>query len=230
MSVKFCPLCHAANLIPLSFEVPPEAGEWRQCQECASHVALHEYPEGFYSQKYEADEVANTGGPAERRQQVQSNCSWFPHHHHPNLPRTFLDVGCCDGAALTEMQDVHGFAVHGFDVFEPSYMGPHVTVAPYFQRWLFPRKYSAILCREVIEHVPRPMHLLTELHGVCESNGLIQIQTPRPTQEYNPIGYQRQHLFLAWPAQLKRMIESSGMKILDERMWDIGQAYLCRAI
>jgi SAM-dependent methyltransferase len=223
-----CRCCHSPDTAPVPFPVPPESGRWVRCRACGSDTADNPYPAGLYSPAYEASEVAATGTPADRRDQVRSNCDWFCDHADRLPARTFLDVGCCDGAALAVMQD-RGWAVHGFDVFRPSYHGPHVTVAPAFHRWLFPRRFDAALCREVLEHVESPQFLLAELHGVVVPGGLVQVQTPRPLDRHHPIPYQRQHLALASPARLRQLFRTFLFETLDAREWECGQAYLLRA-
>lgn len=222
-----CRLCRSTDLLPVPFETPG-GQRWFRCSSCGSDSAEHEYPEGLYTIDYELSETQSTGGPDARLAQVESNLDWFGHHAEGLPNRDFLDVGCCDGAALRGMQ-ARGWAVHGFDVFPPSYMGPHVTVAPFFHRWLFPLRYSAVLCREVFEHVQSPQLFLVELHGVTVPGGLVQIQTPRPWHEFHGIPYQRAHLHLASPNQLKLMFHTAMLDVIDERFWDMGQAYLCRA-
>lgn len=226
----FCPICYSHDLTPVPFALSEGAGgPWYDCQGCGSQVAGHGYPENHYTPRYECNEVAATGGPEERKNQVRSNCQWYVSHHKPELPKTFLDVGCCDGAALAVMQDEFGYRVHGFDVFEPSYMGPHITVAPEFNRWLFLNRFAAVMCREVIEHVKVPQRLLYHLWCVCEPDGLVQVQTPRPTPHENRFGHQRQHLFLIHPDRLKRMLMVANLDVIEEKHWQEGQAYLCRA-
>jgi 2-polyprenyl-3-methyl-5-hydroxy-6-metoxy-1,4-benzoquinol methylase len=223
-----CRLCRSPDLAPVPFHVPECSGRWFRCAACGSDSAEHGYPEDLYSRDYEVSEVNDSGGHEARVQEIASNLDWFGHHAEGLPNKDFLDVGCCDGAGLRGMQD-RGWSVHGFDVFEPSYMGPHVTVAPFFHRWLFPLRYSAVLCREVLEHVECPQMFLVELHGVTIPGGLVQIQTPRPIDHAHPIPYQRQHLHLASPVQLNRMLHAAMLDVLDERTWDMGQAYLCRA-
>lgn len=223
-----CRLCRSTDLTPLPFDIPLTAGRWFRCQNCGSDSADHDYPDDFYTREYEENEVDNSGGVEVRNESIRSNLDWFGPHHELGDERTFLDVGCCDGAALRGMQD-RGWGVHGFDVFEPSYFASHVTVAPYFHRWLFPRRYAAVLCREVLEHVESPNLLLHELHGVTLPGGLVQIQTPRPWFEYHPIPYQRAHLFLISPFKLQSMIQEAMLDLIEAREWEMGQAYLCRA-
>ena len=225
-----CRLCHAPGLAPVPFAVPPGYGSWHRCAACGSDTSEARYEDvrPFYTADYLAAEVAATGGDEIRRREVESNCEWFGHHHDRSLPRDFLDVACLDGAALTVMQNL-GWAVHGWDVLKPPYAGPHVTVSPHFSRWHFPQRYAAVLARECFEHNPTPDLFLHDLHGVCRPGGLVQVQTPRPTGDFNPIGYQAYHLFLASPARLKAMLAAAMLDVIDERHWAEGQAYLARA-
>lgn len=226
-----CRLCRSPNTRPVPFAVPPEEGAWFRCSACGSDSSDNSYSHEMYSQTYERTEVSATGSPEARDESIRSNLDWFDHHHQLGDAKTFLDVGCCDGAGLRGMSAL-GWSVHGFDVFPPSYMGPHVTVAPVFTRWLFPRRYAAILCREVIEHVPAPDFLLHEIHGATLPGGLVQIQTPMPASGYHGIPYQRAHLFIASYKRMRFMLNAAMLDIIDFREWTEeapGQAYLCRA-
>lgn len=222
-----CRLCHSARLGPVPFPLPPEVGDWKRCLICGSDSNSLGYDKGNYREGFSAVHRGLVGGVERAENQVRSNCDWFAHHHTLG-EQTFLDVGCADGAALSVMQSF-GWGIHGFDVVEPDYMGPHVTVAPHFSRWLFPRRYAAILCREVIEHVPEPHLLLLELHGACLPGGLVQVQTPRPLDRPDPNVYQQGHLFLISPTEMRSMLAAAMLDVLDSREWDTGQVYLCRA-
>lgn len=222
-----CRACHSPDLAPLPFDVPASAGEWRRCRACGSDTATHGYDPATYDVAYMRTH-AGTDDAAVLQDQVRSNCEWFGHHAGDVPNRDFLDVGCADGAALTVMQGL-GYSVHGFEVFEPPYMGPHVTTGKVFSRWLFPLRYGFVLCREVIEHVESPDRLLHELHGVTCPGGLVQVQTPKPLDRYDSIPYQRAHLVLIAPAHLRRMLAGAMLDVVDSREWAEGQAYLCKA-
>lgn len=224
----YCRACYSPDLEPLPFSVPPEAGEWRRCRACGSDTAAAGYDPGLYAPGYMERYAADAADPARMREQVRSNCDWFGHHAADLPNRDFLDVGCADGAALTVMQEL-GWAVHGFDVFPPPYLGPHVTVGRVFSRWLFPLRYAAVLCREVVEHVESPDLLLHELHGVACPGGLVQVQTPVPLDRFRPETYGSGHLCLIPPARLRVMLAGAMLDVIDAREWEIGQAYLCRA-
>lgn len=231
-----CKICSSRNIEPLPFDIPESQGIWKRCKECGSDSSSLVYSEvkdiydKAYSHVHGGPDCEN---PELMENQVQSNCDWFGHHaeHLPN--RDFLDIGCCDGAALRVMARL-GWAVHGFDVVEPDYMGPHVTVAPHFCRWHFPNRYGAVLAREVIEHVDSPLVFLHECHGVLCPSGLLQVQTPKPCNFYHAAVYQRAHLVIISPVALKAILSDAMFDILDGREWgdgldQPGHAYLCKA-
>jgi 2-polyprenyl-3-methyl-5-hydroxy-6-metoxy-1,4-benzoquinol methylase len=223
-----CRACHSPDLAPLPFEVPAAAGVWHRCRACGSDTAAHAYDGSIYNVEYMRTHAADAHDPERMREQVLSNCTWFSHHREGVGNTDFLDVGCADGAALHVMQSL-GSAVHGFETFAPPYAGPHVTVAPIFHRFLFPNRYGYVLCREVVEHVEHPDFLLHELHGVAAPGGLVQVQTQRPVGAYHRDVYQRAHLCVFSPPQLRRMLAAAMLDVIDAREWETGQAFLTRA-
>lgn len=235
-----CFLCRHPDLVPLPFDLPEYVelptsthryytGEWMRCPKCGSDTNNVEYSRKNYTTDLAVKHAENGGGEDSQERHCTTNVEWFD-PHIPSLPnRDFLDVGCCDGAVLRFMQR-KGWAVHGFDVFPPPFMGPHITVAPVFSRWLFPRQYSAVICREVIEHVPYPEMLIAELKGACLPGGIVQIQTPAPLDTFNVLHvYQEPHLFIASREKLLAMVEDVGFQVIDKLYWDGGQALMCRA-
>lgn len=224
-----CRLCYSTDVTPR--DLPPEAGRWVRCSACGSDSNLMRYDAAPYHSEFSLVHLANIGGIEVAREQVKGNCAWFGHYADPALDRTFLDVGCADGSALDVMASL-GWSVHGFDLAPPHYHGPHVTVGPVFHRHLFPIRYAAVLCREVLEHVESPDFLLHELHGACLPGGLVQVQTPCPTGAYDPGIYQSHHQFVPSPEQLRRMLAAACLDPVDSMLWgdrQPGQAYLCRA-
>lgn len=221
-----CRLCSSTKIEPVPFDVPADHGRWFRCSECGSDSAAHDYDPVLYASQAEYMHRYDKDLPA-LREDCRVNCDWFDKFHQPWLPKTFLDVGCCHGAGLDVMAE-KGWAVHGFDVSPPPYTGPHVAVANLFTRWLFPQRYAAVMCREVIEHVDNPRMLLNELAGATEPEGLVQVQTPRPFFGHLPQLYSTQHLFLASVNQLELMLGEAGLVVLDRWVWEIGQAFLCR--
>lgn len=228
--IPFCRLCYSVDAAPLPFSVGPQDGNWVRCAACGSDSNLARYDPAVYNEDFSLIHLANIGGIEIARDMVKGNCGWFDRFALPEVARTFLDVGCADGSALDVMAAA-GWAVHGFDVARPHYYGPHVTVGPVFHRWLFPRRYGATLCREVLEHVESPEFLLHELAGATLPGGLVQVQTPAPTDHYDPGIYQSLHQFAPAPEQLRKMFNAAGLDVVDEMHWgdrQPGQAYLCR--
>lgn len=222
-----CRSCYSTDLSLVPFDIPLTAGRWFRCGACGADTAAHGYDGSQYSEEYFQTHTGVTDRDL-LHAEVRSNCEWFGHYAADLPNRDFLDVGCADGAALDVMQSL-GWAVHGFDVSRPSYFGPHVTVGAVFSRWMFPLRYAAVLCREVIEHVENPDFLLHELHGVACPGGLVQIQTQKPVNFYSSYPYQMPHLCLIPPARMRQMLDGAMFDVLDAREWDTGHAYLCRA-
>lgn len=226
-----CFLCRSKDVEDAPFETQPPYSRWIVCRACGSQTAMREFDPGIYPDGFSLTVTEMSGGIDKCREYVAGNAAWFDRFHEAALPRTFLDVGCGDGAMLDVMQG-NGWAVHGFDIARPHFFGPHITVHPLFSRYLFPMQYSAVCCREVIEHVPFPEFLLHELHGCCQRGGLVQIQTPSPVPHFDGAIHSIGHLFVASPAMLQEMITAAHFTIVDEMHWgdtrQAGQAYLCR--
>lgn len=214
-----CRICGEYATFPL--EYPPEyGGPWFRCVECGSDSSANAEPY-IYDDSYLAHELSDG---VDREQDMASNLDWFGHYAKPT---TFLDVGCLSGAALRGMA-ARGWATHGFDVIEAartaSPPGRHIDIAPKFQA---DRAYGAVLCREVIEHVPDWMDLLIQLARATEAGGLLQIQTPRPGPLHRT-PYQRSHLQIFSPSALGGRVGDLGFATLDYREWPLGFAFLAR--
>lgn len=222
-----CRVCFSQDTSPLPFDVPANEGRWVRCRDCGSDTNSTQYDYALYSGEFSARHRTNIGGPEAAMREVSSNCEWFA-DHRTLAGNDCLDVGCADGATLGSMA-VLGWSVHGFDVAPPDYGGPHVTVAPVFHRWLFPRRYHAVMCREVLEHVECPRLLLAELWGVALPGGLVQVQTPKACARYFAHVYQSPHLFVVSTPAMRRMLDAALLDVIESREWDSGQAYLCRA-
>ena len=232
-----CKICASPSLTRLFFAGVDErdTGTWYACENCGSESSSNVYADvrHVYDANYVFVHGEDSASPDRLEEQVSSNCAWFDHHALPDLAKDFLDIGCCDGAALRVMAKA-GWSVHGFDVVAPPYTGSHVTVRPYFHRWWFPIRYGAILAREVIEHVDSPALFLQECHGAIVPGGLLQVQTPKPSREFHPSVYQKAHLVILSPAALRKLLVEALFEVIEAREWgedgrQPGQAFLCRA-
>lgn len=160
--------------------------------------------------------------------ELRSNLDWFVDWKvKDNVGPDFLDVGCCEGTAMIGMQE-RGYRSHGFDVIPESHKPGCTTIAKHFSASLFPRQYHAVLCREVVEHVDDPAGMIVELFNVTHRRGFMQLQTPRPTEKENRIGYQGVHICLMSPFFIRYQLGRVGFEIKDYRMWKQGQAWLCQ--
>jgi hypothetical protein len=236
-----CYLCNSGNVAPLPFDQPetvksPQTGEvlrfgsWVRCKDCGSDTNDIDYRPWNYTPALVPLHSANGGGDLQQEVNLSYNCDLFDKYAEELPDKTFLDVGCCDGAGLRAMAK-RGWAVHGFDVFEPPYMGPHVTVSPLFHRWLFPRKYSAVMCREVIEHVLYPEMMFRELLGVCEVGGVVQLQTPTPLDALTWAHvYQEPHLCILSPKWIDGILATMPVEVLERMQWEGGQLVMFRRV
>jgi len=220
-----CRVCHEPGEM-VSLWTAVDGSVWRRCLACGSDSSdvsygdiKHEYDEKYL--RHILDQSVDLAGCAF---QVTTNANWFG---APSGDKTFLDVGCLEGGALKAMAD-RGWSVHGFDVIPQAKTGDHITVSDRFHASLFPRRYQAVLCREVIEHVPDWRSMLGELLAVTAPGGIFQLQTPRPWTEPSTIGYQRFHLQLFSPFTIRYWLGTVGFEIIESLLWPEGQAWLCR--
>lgn len=226
-----CKVCGAEKLNFLWPDNLDSAQTWHRCRECKSDsstgtyaaiadlYATINYRDHFYSSHPES--LANA------LKQVTANVEWFNDYAPTVRGRDFLDVGHCDGAMLTRMQE-SGWRVHGFDVNPTADYGPHVTIAPKFRADLFPQQYDAVNCREVIEHIEDWREFLDELFKATKTGGLCQVQTPKPIGFIHPDIYQKFHLQIFSVPALADAVRQAGFVILDKWEWGIGQAVLLR--
>jgi 2-polyprenyl-3-methyl-5-hydroxy-6-metoxy-1,4-benzoquinol methylase len=202
-----------------------------RCLACGSDSLANTYDEvrGLYDAAYirhNLDDIGQDGC----LEAIRSNVEWF-RDYKPRAPgRDFLDIGCIEGTALIAMER-DGWSVHGFDVIPQAYLGEHTTICTSgFRAGLFPQRYDAILCREVLEHVPDWRQLLAEIHQALDPGGLLQLQTPRPWDVPLWIPYQQTHLQIFAPLVLCYWLERIGFAICDYRFWDAGQCWMAQKL
>jgi SAM-dependent methyltransferase len=230
-AIRHCRVCAEEALTRLWPDAYDAALTWYRCLACGCDSSEQTFPNiaPRYNLAYIQKQNDDAGGYAKSKASMAAMFDWFDAHRGAVPDNTFLDVGCCNGAALEGMQD-RGWAVHGFDIVRPPYYGPHVTVAPYFTAGLFPRQYGAVLASEVLEHVPGWRDMLQQLHAVTAPRGILQLQTPRPTAEPNPAVYQEYHLQIFTPMAIRYWLERQGWWFLDQRIWATGQSWLLQRI
>jgi len=224
-----CLICGSTEVRPVPFPLPENEPKFVRCGLCGSDTSPLRYEDlrHHYNTANAVGHIANGGTIEDMRRYCSGNCEWFDRAGVGDLPRTFLDVGSCDGSALDNMR-AQGWTVQGFDVLVPPDDRHPVLTAEEFRADLFPTTFSAVLSREVIEHVPDPREHLRQLVAACSPGGLVQVQTPRPYHEWNPLQYQTLHLCVIAPLALQDMLRTAGLTVVDRMIWPEGQAYLCR--
>lgn len=224
--MKYCRICARPRLTPIWKD--QDGCQWYDCAACHCHSSDSKFATSDYNQHYYDTAVKNCGTVEDGKTHCISNCTWFDHHHERER-KDFLDVGCLEGSAMMNMADL-GWSVHGWDCNPASYREGCTTVTPFFAAHFFPQRYDAILCREVIEHVPGWRQFIVELTVALHRGGLLQIQTPQPMGEAHPIPYQKAHLQLFKPNMLLEELKPLGFKVWDARDWGMGFAYLLRLV
>lgn len=102
-------------------------------------------------------------------------------------PLSLLDFGCGTGAAVAEPLSTAGDQVQGVDLHGPSVerarQRPGGTRVHYSTRTLAQleadgERYHAIVCSEVLEHLPDPAAALHAFHRLLEPEGLLLVTIP----------------------------------------------------
>lgn len=222
-----CRACSENTVYPLWQDF--SGAWWFRCLFCGSDSSSNGYNETRHIYNAEYIKIHHGGHSDEYLlSQLHTNLEWFVDWKvKQDVGSCFLDVGCCEGLAMRGMA-ARGYAVHGFDVIPEAAQPGCSTIAPSFNAGLFPQKFHAVLCREVIEHVDTPLQFLTELANVTARGGFLQLQTPRPMDTVNPIGYQTAHICLLSPMFIRYWLERLGFEVKDYRLWDKGQAWMCK--
>lgn len=230
-----CDVCKSDYLIPLwpnriwtTAEHTHSQGDWYKCMSCGSDTCDITYDKVKDLYTYTSHPTLNTFQDAVDA--MQSNLDWFDHYQPPS--KDFLDIGYLEGASLHGMAK-KGYSVHGFEVNSKCYLGPHTTIKPEFLASDYPRQYGAIMCREVIEHVPDWVKLLNEVYKALVPDGIFQVQTPQPGIEPHLNIYHVFHLRVFSQYTFKAELAKAGFEILDFRSWtnvQPGQAAICRKI
>lgn len=105
--------------------------------------------------------------------------------HRPTTGyRTVLDVGCGDGLFFDRLLAIPGVTVvEGIEPAEAlvSPDGAHrerITIAPFDERFVPNRQYSAILMLDVLEHLVEPARALRHALSLLEPGGIVIATVP----------------------------------------------------
>lgn len=240
-------LCRACGSPELSYRCgiarqDAHAKFFLTCHSCGSVNSNLEYTDvaGIYDAGYVAHNLEHAGGWEKLRGEWTHHANVFRALVPPaaeGVPTRFLDVGCLEGCGLDQMRAA-GYECWGFDVIEEARQCAveragvpyaRVVIGERFEARRFPLM-QGVLCREVIEHVSNPRELLAQLTAALAPGGILQLQTPWPTDDEGQLWNQEGHLCVLSQPALRRLIhETGGLKILEgeTRIWPGGQLYVC---
>jgi 2-polyprenyl-3-methyl-5-hydroxy-6-metoxy-1,4-benzoquinol methylase len=136
-----------------------------------------------------------------------------------------LDVGCGNGV-ISRSLGAEGFRVKGIDISEKTiakakalnkYDSVSFEVCSAEQLVADGKKYHAIICSEVLEHLQQPGKLVAVLHEVLHNDGVLIVTVPngkgaRELLVTRPVIRMQQRNGIAWKSiqGLKRMLGYSG--------------------
>lgn len=146
----------------------------------------------------------------------------------------FFEIGCGPGYFLAEMRDL-GWAVGGLEISEFAVREARETQGVDVRRGalipgsLVPASEDVIFLGDVLEHLPRPLEALREVHAGLVADGLVVIAVPSTLNLlsgrlglllYGRLGRVKTlrippyHLFEYTPRTLPRMLEAAGFDLL----------------
>ncbi len=122
---------------------------------------------------------------------------------------SILDVGAGDSPYKLLFSHVHykstDFAVTKYHAFSGiDYICPANDIP------VQDSSFDAVLCTEVLEHVPEPDLVLKEFHRVLKSGGHIFVTTPF----MHPLHEEPYDFYRYTPYSLKKLVESAGFEII----------------
>lgn len=105
-------------------------------------------------------------------------------------PESVLDIGCGKGTLLEALSKEVNSKLYGVDVYETkskpkdwSYKSADITKALPYQD----NKFDLVVLGEVIEHLPDPDFVLSEINRILKSGGLLIVSTPNMVSWINRI-------------------------------------------
>ncbi len=211
-----CGACGGTDLTRLWVDV--DGCVWHRCTTCGSDTNESPYdPTPYLEAAYPAGLFASEGP------KPLDNHALTADLFGDGTGRTVLDVGCGAGTSL-EVLRTRGWVTTGWDVSGAGRPAGTV-VSEVFSAALFARPFDAVLCREVLEHVPDPIGLLRELRAATA--GTLQLTTPRPiTTGSEPRVYHRHHLTIWSPDRLAAALDAAGFDVVISDVWELGQRYV----
>ena len=185
-----CPVCGSQES---EFELEKNGYTLVRCTPCSlvyvNPMPLQAEIEEFYRREY-------------YDQQAFKEVMGFPHHYlndrdpvevasivpvlklleRFSVPGRLLDIGCGDGMFLRIARewgwDPCGVEPSSKAASEAQSAGIPVVNSPVTEAELEPHSFDAIVCLQVIEHVPDPISLLSCAHRWLKAGGVLLVSTP----------------------------------------------------
>jgi 2-polyprenyl-3-methyl-5-hydroxy-6-metoxy-1,4-benzoquinol methylase len=145
-------------------------------------------------------------------------------------PRRVLDVGCATGMLLERLR-AGGWEVQGLDLCRESALyargkrGIPVFVGTLEQARFADESFEAIHFSHLIEHLPNPAGFLVEVRRILRPGGYAVVTTPNINGLQARLFGERwrsaiaDHLCLFSRRTLRRMLESTGLRVLKTQTW-----------
>jgi len=147
----------------------------------------------------------------------------------------FLEIGCAGGAFMDAMRKA-GFEVHGVEVspvaaeFARSHFGLNVMTGDILEAHYPSGHFDVVYMGDVIEHLPRPVEIITEIVRVMAPGGLLVVACPSQTDTvFSRLGFAAYgllgkrvtvsmppyHLFEYRPNSLAFLLRRCGLTVLQ---------------
>jgi SAM-dependent methyltransferase len=147
-----------------------------------------------------------------------------------------LEIGCGNGAFLRRLLTQPGVAARGIGI-DPAYVGPESMLGGRlrFERSLYVPGASpsadAVVCRHVVEHVPRPLQLLRDIASAAHADQPVRIFLETPCVEWILRGgvvwdFFYEHCSLFTPESLREALVRAGFGGVSVKR-AFGDQYLC---
>ena len=223
--MTYCELCDGTT------DDRMESFGWGWCDWCQHGTRDVEYSE--IAPDYETDKYASHNGDFEYlKKEWQTNVEQLKKHAQGV---TVLDIGFLEGSGMGAMASA-GFNVFGFDVSDAAFRkatgngidAARLQVDSELTESVFGgKRFNAITCREVIEHVPDPDGMLRTFAKLLRTKGIVQVQTPLFDHAVRFWDCE-QHLRCFSVGSLVTMAERNGLRFLDGFGWPGGMCMTFR--
>jgi 2-polyprenyl-3-methyl-5-hydroxy-6-metoxy-1,4-benzoquinol methylase len=221
LAVRVCPAC--------------ESGEGRQlgikndlpivsCNRCATLYTTYEpwySSEEFYSGYY--PQISSE--PEFVKLRLAETIATFDSYRHNNR---LLDLGCGTGALL-EIAEKHGWQAQGLDVSRTVIehgrkLGLNVLCAEIGHARFASESFDVVTASELLEHVPHPKSLISEVARVLRPGGLFWTTTPHARGvSARLLGMKwtvlspPEHMQLFSITGIKKLLRAAGFKAISVR-------------